>query len=255
MEIRVLGCSGGIGGPGRRTTALLVDGDLLIDCGTGVGELSLEALQGIDHVFLTHSHLDHLALLPMLLDSVAECRSRPIVIHGLPETLEALRKHVFNGQIWPDYLLLPNPEHPVLRMQEIRVGEVLDLGGRIIEALPADHVVPALGYRLEGSRGSLVFSGDTAFAPALLECLNCCENLIFLLLEVALPNEKNASLGASKHLSPNGLARMLSGLRRNPELYLTHLKPAFEQSIGKELEQTSLAMGFQLLRQGQVFIV
>lgn len=64
MQISVLGCSGGIGGDSR-TTALLLDGDVLLDCGTGVGELALADLLRIDHVFLTHAHLDHVALLPM----------------------------------------------------------------------------------------------------------------------------------------------------------------------------------------------
>ena len=37
MKLRVLGCSGGIG-PGLRTTALMIDNDVLIDCGSGVGD-------------------------------------------------------------------------------------------------------------------------------------------------------------------------------------------------------------------------
>src|ERR1039457_1186052 len=58
MKLAVLGCYAGIGGA-RRTTALLLDDDVLIDAGSGVGELSLEQMVKVDHVFLTHSHLDH----------------------------------------------------------------------------------------------------------------------------------------------------------------------------------------------------
>jgi hypothetical protein len=39
MQIRVLGCSGSIAA-GSRTTSFLVGEDLLIDAGTGVGDLS-----------------------------------------------------------------------------------------------------------------------------------------------------------------------------------------------------------------------
>ena len=67
MRIRTLGCSGGIGA-GSRTSSLLIDNDVLIDAGTGIGDLSLEDLDSIRHVFLTHSHLDHVAGLPMLVD-------------------------------------------------------------------------------------------------------------------------------------------------------------------------------------------
>ena len=67
MKIKILGCSGGIGGE-LRTTSMLVDGDILIDAGTGVGDLSIEELLAIDHIFITHSHLDHIAFIPLLLD-------------------------------------------------------------------------------------------------------------------------------------------------------------------------------------------
>ena len=73
MKIRVLGCSGGIGG-GLRTTAMLVDHDILVDAGTGVGDLSLESLAKIDHIFVSHSHLDHVTSIPFLVDTVCWMR-------------------------------------------------------------------------------------------------------------------------------------------------------------------------------------
>ena len=76
MQVRVLGCSGGIGARAR-TTSFLVDHDILLDAGTGVEDLSVEELAGIDHVFLTHSHLDHIAALPLLVDSVGETLKLP----------------------------------------------------------------------------------------------------------------------------------------------------------------------------------
>src|SRR5690606_38387190 len=100
MRLRILGCSGGIGGSHLRTTSMLLDDDVLIDAGTGVGELSIAELQAIDHVFLTHSHLDHIATIPFLVDTVGQLRELPLVVHGLPETLEALRTHIFNWSIW-----------------------------------------------------------------------------------------------------------------------------------------------------------
>src|SRR2546425_1012433 len=60
MKLRILGCSGGIGGRHLRTTSMLLDNDILVDAGTGVADLSLTELSPIDHVVLTHSHLDHL---------------------------------------------------------------------------------------------------------------------------------------------------------------------------------------------------
>jgi len=56
MKLRIRGCSGGIGA-NLRTTAMLLDDDVLIDAGTGVGDLTLDEMLRIDHVFVTHSHL------------------------------------------------------------------------------------------------------------------------------------------------------------------------------------------------------
>ena len=74
MKVRVLGCSGAIA-QGCRTTSFLINHNILIDAGTGVGDLTLEEMRRIDHVFLTHSHLDHVAALPLMLDSVSSLRN------------------------------------------------------------------------------------------------------------------------------------------------------------------------------------
>ncbi|HQC98328.1 MAG TPA: 3',5'-cyclic-nucleotide phosphodiesterase, partial [Aquabacterium sp.] len=148
MSIRVLGCSGSIAS-GCRTTAFLLDDDLLIDAGTGVGDLTLDALARIDHVLLSHSHLDHVLGVPLLADSVMRRRGSdrpPITVHGLPATLEALRTHIFNGAIWPDFTRLPTRQQPILRLQPFETGDVLQFGQRRIEVLPALHTVPAVGF-------------------------------------------------------------------------------------------------------------
>jgi phosphoribosyl 1,2-cyclic phosphodiesterase len=74
MRIRVLGCSGAIA-KDCRTTSFLIDEDTLIDAGTGVGDLSLDEMRKIEHVFLTHSHLDHVAALPLMVDTVGATRA------------------------------------------------------------------------------------------------------------------------------------------------------------------------------------
>jgi glyoxylase-like metal-dependent hydrolase (beta-lactamase superfamily II) len=111
MIFHVLGCSGAIAA-GCRTTAFLVDDDVLIDAGTGVGDLALDALARIDHILVSHSHLDHVLAIGLLADSVMRARRAanrpPIQVHALPETLAALRAHIFNGVIWPDFTRLPS---------------------------------------------------------------------------------------------------------------------------------------------------
>ena len=88
MRVRVLGCSGAIARD-CRTTSFLIDGDILVDAGTGVGDLSLAEMGGIRHVLLTHSHLDHIAALPLMVDSIASQLTRPVCVHALPGTIAA----------------------------------------------------------------------------------------------------------------------------------------------------------------------
>ena len=130
MNINVLGCSGGIGA-GLRTTSLKIDADILIDCGTGVGDMSLEELSKIRHVFLTHSHLDHITGLPLLLDSIYEhLIEHPLTLYCQQETYDVLMQHIFNWQVWPNFFCLPNEENPVVRFQPLAPGESVAIKDR-----------------------------------------------------------------------------------------------------------------------------
>lgn len=237
MKLRVLGCSGGIGA-GLRTTSFLVDHDILIDAGTGVGDLSLDEMVRIDHIFLTHCHLDHIVSIPFLLDSVGAMRDMPLTVYALPETLEALHQHILNDTIWPDFTVIPSEAAPFIRLHPICKDETIDLNGRKIRPLPADHIVPAVGYHLDSGHGSLVFSGDTGTCAAFLEAANNIGNLRHILIETAFSNAEKDLAVVSKHLYPDLLAKELAILNRTVTLMITHLKPG-EASV--TMEEVSLA--------------
>lgn len=253
MEIRVLGCSGGIGGAARRTTAFLVDTDLLIDCGTGVGDLSFDALVQLDHVFLSHAHLDHIALLPMLVDSVMGERDRPLRVYGLPETLQALQQHVFNGAIWPDFTRLPTPDAPALKFVPVAHGQVLNLDGRLIQVLPARHSVPAAGYYLQANEVGFAFTGDTCACDELVAALNALPHLRYLVVETAFPEAMRARAEASSHLHPAALGAFLSALSVSPAVYVTHLKPNCEDAARAEISALGCGLPLRFIQPGDVF--
>ncbi|MBI5437592.1 MAG: 3',5'-cyclic-nucleotide phosphodiesterase [Nitrosomonadales bacterium] len=235
MKLRVLGCSGGIG-VNLRTTSFLLDHDILIDAGTGVGELGLTELAAIGHIFVTHSHLDHIACIPLLLDSVGFMRDRPLTIYATDETLEILKQHIFNWKIWPDFSVLPNAQRPVMRYQPIKLGETVALNGRRITAIPANHTVPAVGYHLDSGTASLVFSGDTTTNDALWEAVNKIENLRYLIIETAFPNSEKDLAILSKHLCPSLLGEELTKFKRDAEVFITHLKPGEIEPTMREIE-------------------
>jgi 3',5'-cyclic-nucleotide phosphodiesterase len=236
MELRVLGCSGGIGGQSGRTTSFLLDADTLIDCGTGVGDLSYDALLQIDSVFISHSHLDHIAFLPLLVDTVAEERGAPITVFALPETIRILRSHVFNWLIWPDFSAIPDRHSPYLRFQPLRTGESARLsGGRRVTALPAHHTVPACAFCLDSGKGKLVYTGDTTYYPELIRAINDLSDLRYLIIETAFSDTQQQLAMAARHLSPNLLASFLDELAVNPQVLVSHLKPGFDATIMAEV--------------------
>ena len=252
MKLKILGCSGGIGGK-LRTTSMLLDQDVLIDAGTGVGDLSLEELSAIDHVFLTHSHLDHIVSIPFMLDSVASMRDRPLIIYALEETLEALQQHIFNWKIWPDFRQIPNPQQPHMYYQTIKLGETVTLNGREITALPANHVIPAIGYQLNSGKTSLVFSGDTTTQDDFWNVVNRIDNLEYLIIETAFPNAERDLAVLSKHLCPSLLVEELEKLRLDPQIYITHLKPDESALTMQEIGLCVRGVPPRMLMNGQVF--
>lgn len=238
MKLKILGCSGGIGGS-LRTTSFLIDHDVLIDAGTGVGELSLTELSVIDHIFITHTHMDHICSLPLLLDSVAGMRDRPVSVYASEETIAVLKQHIFNWKVWPDFCEIPSAQRPVMRYQAIALGEVITLQGRKITAVPANHTVPAVGYHIDSGQASLVFSGDTYINDSLWAVVNRIENLRYLIIETAFSNgEKNLAVRA-KHLCPSLLADELAKFQGNAEIFITHLKPDEVELIMHEIEQSA----------------
>ena len=252
MNLRILGCSGGIGGD-LRTTSMLLDSDILIDAGTGVGDLSIAELTRIDHVFVTHSHMDHVASIPFLADTVGCMRDRPITVHATRETLAILRDHLFNWKLWPDFSQIPDARNPVLRYAALEVGRPVTVEGRAITALPANHVVPAVGFQLDSGKASLVFTGDTTTNDALWPHVNRIANLRYLVIETALSDRERELAVASKHLCPALLADELSKLEGNPEIYITHLKPREAELIMEEIASRVTERRPQMLTNDQVF--
>ena len=236
MKVRVLGCSGAIA-KDCRTTSFLIDESVLIDAGTGVGDLTLDEMRKIDDVYLTHSHLDHIAALPLMLDAVASLRQTPVQIHALPQTLEALSQHIFNNIIWPDFSSIPSAANPFMRFCPLHVGEQRATAGVVVEALPAVHTVPAVGYAVRGQdrKEWWVFSGDTERNPAFWERVNELP-VAMLVMETAFSERESALARRSLHLSPQSLlAELRQFKQRRCQVYITHTKPAETDIIMGEI--------------------
>ncbi|HEY8048237.1 MAG TPA: 3',5'-cyclic-nucleotide phosphodiesterase [Ramlibacter sp.] len=261
MKVRVLGCSGAIARD-CRTTSFLLDSDVLIDAGTGVGDLTLEEMKAIDHVLLTHSHLDHVASLPLMTDAIASSLTKPIQVHALPGTIAALKTHIFNNVIWPDFSRIPTPAAPFITFSEIQVGQTLELPGKRIEVLPAVHTVPACGFAVTSGKGCWVFTGDTERNPAFWRRINQM-NVAALVIETAFSNREKDLAKRALHLAPSSLAEELDCIEKDKSfpIYITHTKPAETDMIMSEIQKFDQTQPFgpnvshdiRWLRAGQEF--
>jgi ribonuclease BN (tRNA processing enzyme) len=257
MKVRVLGCSGSIA-RGKRTTSYLIDDDILVDAGTGVGDLTVSEMLRIDHVFITHAHLDHITALPFMLDTMGMRRKTPVQVHALPETIAAMKAHVMNNVIWPDFSRIPSPKAPFMDYVPIRTGQTVKIAGRHVEALSAKHTVPAVGYAVTGKDGkgkSWVFTGDTGPNPAFWKRVNKLDRIGMLVIETAFSRKESKLAEISQHLSPDTLAAELAHIppERDYPIYITHLKPAEARQIMVELRPLARNYTLHSLKAGEKF--
>lgn len=254
MRVEVLGCSGGMG-QGEYTTCIRINDQVLIDAGSGLGRLTQSEMLDLKHVFLTHSHLDHICFLPLLLDNLFEQLQTPLQVHALPAVIDALKTHIFNWSVWPDFCCLPDPDQAVLCFNPIFLEQSIDLSDCQICPIMAQHVVPACGYVVRANSGAVFcFSGDTRFDQAVINAYDQVGQMDVLMLECAFPNRLQDIATKSQHLTPASLASFIQAMRLPPKhLWITHLKPAVRNEIWQELMTLNLPVKLHLLNSGDTF--
>ncbi len=255
MRIRTLGCSGGIGA-GSRTSAMLIDNDVLIDAGTGIGDLALAELHAIRHVFLTHAHLDHIAGLPMLVDAnFEEDFETPVTVYAREETLAAVRAHLFNDVIWPDFTRIPSEQNAILQLEVCNPGDIKTIAHRDFHAVDVSHSVPSLGYTVQNSGGVFAVSGDTKTNETLWPALNACDDLRALVIEVSFPDELEELATEAGHYTPRTMCADLERLQHEPEIWLTGMKPGQEERILRQVIKAAPTKNIRMLARGTVIDV
>lgn len=256
MKVEILGCSGGMGA-GQYTTCYRINDHILLDAGTGLGKLTHDEQLKIKHIFITHSHMDHICFLPLLIDNLFENLEEPLQVYALPEVLETLRVHIFNWEIWPDFSTLPNDKTPVVKFNTITPHEPLIIEGLTFTAFPVEHIVPTCGYHVVDQQGkALAFTGDTTFGSAVLQELNKLGKLDVLMTECAFPNRLDELAKLAKHLTPSLLNQFIHTMQHKPDqLWLSHLKPSQTEEIKAELAQLDLQTKMHLLESGELLEV
>jgi len=252
VNIRVLGCHGSQM-PGCNTTSFLVNGNILVDAGTITTLLTMEEQCNIHYVLVTHAHLDHVKDIAFISDNICYLqKDRPLMVYGTPYIVNALRTHLFNGIIWPDFSEIPSPENPVLKFVDINPGEKVRLDAFDITPILVDHVVETVGYIIEEEEGSVIFVGDTGPTEKIWEIANRTSNLKAIFIETSLPDGMTEVADVTGHLTPSTLEQELNKLNaHNPDVYLYHMKLRYQKSIEREISLIE-NRNIRILEDGQI---
>jgi cAMP phosphodiesterase len=173
-------------------------------------------------------------------------------IYASPETIYAVRKHLFNNDVWPDFTRIPNHLLPALRFHELYDEQPFELEGVRFTPIAVNHLVPTFGFLIEKGDAALLWSSDTGPTKRLWEIANQTENLSQVWLEVSFDNGLQPIADLSKHLTPQTMATEIQQLRRKVPVLLHHLKPTCIAKIEENVKALANPdVGF--LEQGKVY--
>ena len=252
--IKILGASGSKA-KDLNTTSFQIYKDIVIDAGNVLNALGDEA-KDINHVFLTHSHADHITDLPFIIETFFESREIPLTIYALEETIEVLKKHSFNDVIWPDFtkIKLLRKDAFSLILKPIKLDEIIKIHNYSIKAIKANHISGACGFVIKKNHQGFVISGDTHINPHIWEEINNDEEIRSLIIECSYPDKLQELAKLTKHLTPELIANELEKLtRKNLSVFYYHLKPSYNKELLKDIKKHKLlTYNGKILKEGDV---
>jgi len=252
VEIKVLGSSGSRI-PGQQTSCLMLDGKVLLDAGGVTARLDVSAQVAIDHILVSHAHLDHVYDLVFLADNVMPYRSSPLKIWAPREVLEVLQRHLFNDQMWPDLTRLEFHDFPVIELCPLPEDRATQVGEYGVSWVRTNHPVFAAGYLVEAASAAILYSGDTSSTDELWRLAGMSSKLAAVFVETSFPNRLEDLALKTGHLSPALLEKELAKLDK-PEVpvKIFHMKPQYLDEISAEL--VSCRARCQILEGNEQFV-
>ncbi len=219
------------------TTCLRVSKSCVIDAGSLIDGMG-EELFLIEHIFLTHSHLDHIIDIAFMADLFVTQKKSPLKIYGLKQTLDNLRHFIFNHQIWPNFEEINLIQHDAKTIEfiEIHPDEKYSIDGIVLTPFKTNHTDGSCGYLIEQNENGVLFTSDTYRCQKIWDILESHPHIHSLVIDVSFPSSYEKLAKDSKHMTPQILAEELEIFNRKDfKIYPMHLKSLFETTIRDEL--------------------
>jgi len=220
----VLGAYGG-STPRHRQTSFLINGTIALDAGALTEALTLEEQSRVRAIVVTHSHMDHVASLPFLVENVFGRTEGPIEVIGTAGVVESLQLHLFNDALWPDFTRIPNHLLPTVRFRVVQPLTPVSVDGLTITAIPVDHTVPTAGYLLQDGKDAVIFSSDTGPTEEIWRVARETPSLRAIFVECSFPDSMEEVADVSRHLTPSRLRNEMTKFPPGVPVNLYHMKP------------------------------
>jgi cAMP phosphodiesterase len=251
-SIKILGAYGGKS-TNMALTSIQLSKEVVLDAGNileGLGNGS----KNINHLFITHSHLDHINDIGFLIDATFEIRDVPLRVYGRKKTLEDIHNHILNWDIWPDFtqINLIDSQHKAIELIEIDIGETIDVDGCKITAIENNHTPSSNGYIIEKNGSAILFTSDTYCCDDIWDHVNNNKKISSVIVDVSFPSRMAQLASDSKHLTPALLKDELSKLKRDDvTIHINHIKPSYKVELVKEIYKTDVLLNNGMILEAQ----
>lgn len=251
-SIKVLGAYGGKA-TNMQLTSLQLSKEVVLDAGNILEGLG-NGIHHINHLFITHSHLDHINDIGFLIDATFESRHEPLKVYGRKKTLEDIKNHLLNWDIWPDFtqINLIGKDEKAIELVEIELNQVIEVDGCKIRAIENNHTISSNGYVIEKEGQALLFTSDTYCCPSIWEEINNDPKITSVIVDVSFPSRMAQLAHDSKHLTPALLKEELKQLNRDDiTVYVNHIKPSYKIELVKEIIKSDILLNNGMIVEAQ----
>lgn len=252
MKVRILGGHGGVTN-GFAATSFLIDDSLLLDAGSVAETLTIEEQSKIDHILISHAHLDHVKDLAFICDNCFGMKNIPFQVYTHKTVKGIIKDHLFNDLIWPDFTSIPTKENPTIEFHSLEPEVPFILQKYKIIPVKVKHPSDAMGYIIDDGKSAVLFTVDTAATDRIWEIAKNVKNLKAIVTEVSFPNALSSVAIASDHHTPASLKLELQKMPKDIPIILTHLKPNFRDELFAEISELKEPRLRLLERDGEIF--